>query len=80
MPGRWKPRVADRASVPVYFSNPDLLWATDFPAPRFGQGAFAAALRTLYQQVSLSDILAHITLDAKSLLRFREISNHDNLL
>ncbi|KAK9914891.1 hypothetical protein WJX75_001967 [Coccomyxa subellipsoidea] len=52
VPGRWKPRVADRASVPVYFSNPDLLWATDFPAPRFGQGAFAAALRTLYRQTT----------------------------
>ena len=50
--GRWKyPGDRDRVSVPVYFSNPDLLWATDYPAPRFGQGAFAAALRELHQQV-----------------------------
>ena len=56
VPGRWKPSEADRAAVPVYFSNPDLLWAADFPAPRFGQGAFAAALRTLYHQVILAVI------------------------
>lgn len=39
--------------VPLYFSNPDLLWANEHPAPRFGQGAFAAALGTLYQQVGV---------------------------
>lgn len=50
--GRWKcAKEGDGVHVPVYFSNPDLLWATDYPAPRFGQGAFAAALRELYQQV-----------------------------
>lgn len=49
--GRWKLREAERAPVPVYFSNPDLLWATDHTAPRFGQGAFAAAFRLLYKQV-----------------------------
>lgn len=50
--GRWKrPGDSNRVPVPVHFSNPDLLWATDYPAPRFGQGAFAAALRELHQQV-----------------------------
>ena len=39
-------------AVQVYFSNPDVLWANEHPAPRFGQGAFAAALRALYRQVS----------------------------
>ncbi|EIE22207.1 HAD-superfamily hydrolase [Coccomyxa subellipsoidea C-169] len=46
-------------AVPVYFSNPDLLWAADFPAPRFGQGAFAAALRTLFALQTTGGELEH---------------------
>jgi HAD superfamily hydrolase (TIGR01456 family) len=38
--------------VDVFFSNPDLLFANEFPAPRFGQGAFAACLEALHQRVS----------------------------
>ncbi len=30
--------------VQLYFSNPDLLWANEFPRSRFGQGAFAHAV------------------------------------
>ncbi len=37
--------------IPLFFSNPDLLWANEHPAPRFGQGAFAAALHALYEKV-----------------------------
>jgi hypothetical protein len=36
---------------PVYFSNPDLVFANDFPTPRLGQGAFAAAVQAVYAQV-----------------------------
>eukprot|EP01026_Neomeris_dumetosa_P056524 TRINITY_DN5171_c0_g1_i7.p2 TRINITY_DN5171_c0_g1~~TRINITY_DN5171_c0_g1_i7.p2 ORF type:complete len:250 (-),score=25.60 TRINITY_DN5171_c0_g1_i7:593-1342(-) len=39
-------------TIPIYFSNPDLVWANDFPLPRFGQGAFSTALNTLYQEVT----------------------------
>ena len=35
--------------VPVYFSNPDLLWKTQHPFPRFGQGAFRIALEAVYK-------------------------------
>jgi HAD superfamily hydrolase (TIGR01456 family) len=34
--------------VEVFFSNPDLLWANEWPAPRFGQGAFGACLAALH--------------------------------
>jgi len=34
--------------VPVHFSNPDVLWKTQHPFARFGQGAFKIALRALY--------------------------------
>lgn len=32
----------------LYFSNPDLTWATSYPLPRVAQGAFAAALRGMW--------------------------------
>lgn len=40
------------APVPIHFSNPDLLWANQHPDPRFGQGAFKAALETLYAHMT----------------------------
>lgn len=43
--------------IDVYFSNPDLLWANEYPVPRFGQGAFASCVRTLYQQVTGKQLL-----------------------
>jgi len=47
--GRWPSDYAPRP--PVYFSNPDLVFANDFPTPRLGQGAFAAAVQAVYAQV-----------------------------
>lgn len=37
---------------PIYFSNPDLLWANEFPRPRFGQGAFQEAVKANYLRVT----------------------------
>mmetsp|Transcript_59084 Transcript_59084/g.115918 ORF Transcript_59084/g.115918 Transcript_59084/m.115918 type:complete len:504 (+) Transcript_59084:92-1603(+) len=34
--------------IPLYFSNPDVLWKTQFPHPRFGQGAFRLALEAVF--------------------------------
>ena len=39
--------------VPLYYSNPDIIYANEFPAPRFGQGCFAAALDAVYAAVRL---------------------------
>jgi hypothetical protein len=36
----------------VYIGHADLLWANDFPRPRFGLGAFGVALETLYQRAT----------------------------
>lgn len=47
---------AGSSPIPVYFSNPDLLWANEHPRPRFGQGAFAAALDALHRQVTGSPL------------------------
>lgn len=51
--GRRPDQVPTESSpVHVYFSNPDLLWANQFPCPRFGQGAFAACVETLFERVT----------------------------
>ncbi|KAI0172836.1 putative HAD superfamily hydrolase [Hypoxylon sp. FL1284] len=36
----------------LYFSNPDLLWSAAYHLPRFGQGAFQAALAGVWDQVT----------------------------
>ena len=42
---------ADGARPPVelVFCNPDLLWTSDFPRPRLGQGAFREAFQAVYK-------------------------------
>lgn len=37
---------------PLYFSNPDLLWSAAYHLPRFGQGAFQAALAGVWHEVT----------------------------
>ncbi|KAJ8654429.1 TIGR01456 family HAD hydrolase [Lichtheimia ornata] len=34
--------------IPVYFSNNDVVWSTEFPVPRLGQGSFKAAIEHVY--------------------------------
>ncbi|XDG07898.1 hypothetical protein ABKA04_007513 [Annulohypoxylon sp. FPYF3050] len=36
----------------LFFSNPDLFWSAAYPLPRFGQGAFQAALAGVWDQVT----------------------------
>ncbi|KAI1638080.1 Haloacid dehalogenase-like hydrolase-domain-containing protein [Biscogniauxia mediterranea] len=36
----------------LYFSNPDLFWSSANPLPRFGQGAFHAALAGIWHRVT----------------------------
>ena len=35
--------------VELVFCNPDLLWKSDFPQPRIGQGAFREAFQAVYK-------------------------------
>ncbi|KAG1470748.1 hypothetical protein G6F56_002503 [Rhizopus delemar] len=42
--------------VPLYWSNNDLIWSTDFPAPRLGQGAFKNAVEGLYLTLTGSEL------------------------
>lgn len=51
--GRRMEDVPDEApQVDLFFSNPDLLWANEHSAPRFGQGAFMTCLEALYTKAS----------------------------
>ncbi|KAI0325483.1 HAD-superfamily hydrolase [Cubamyces sp. BRFM 1775] len=37
------------APIELVFCNPDLLWKSDFPQPRLGQGAFREAFQAVYK-------------------------------
>lgn len=37
------------SQIPIYFSNPDLLWSNEFPVPRFAQGAFRMSMMHIYE-------------------------------
>ncbi|KAI5300453.1 hypothetical protein KEM56_002450 [Ascosphaera pollenicola] len=37
---------------PLYFSNPDLVWAATYPQPRLGQGGFIAALEGTWKALT----------------------------
>lgn len=41
-----------KPSIPIYFSNADLQWVSDFGLPRFGQGSFIKTVETLYEAVT----------------------------
>ncbi|KAI8143055.1 HAD-like domain-containing protein [Fennellomyces sp. T-0311] len=38
--------------VPIYFSNNDIIWSTEFPTPRLGQGSFKMALEGVYKTLT----------------------------
>ncbi|EJS42833.1 YKR070W [Saccharomyces arboricola H-6] len=41
-----------KPSIPIYFSNQDLLWANPYKLNRFGQGAFRLLVRRLYSELN----------------------------
>ncbi|KAI9318941.1 HAD-like domain-containing protein [Dichotomocladium elegans] len=38
--------------MPLYFSNNDIIWSTEFPVPRLGQGSFKVALEGVYNTLT----------------------------
>ncbi|SCU85450.1 LAFA_0D15720g1_1 [Lachancea sp. 'fantastica'] len=41
-----------KPSVPIYFSNNDLVWANQYSLNRIGQGAFRTVIETLYSRLN----------------------------
>jgi len=57
--GRSRP--ADGATpVELIFCNPDLLWRSEFPRPRLGQGAFREAFQAVFKVCHLLFFLIEI--------------------
>ncbi|KAI9224829.1 HAD-like domain-containing protein [Blastocladiella britannica] len=42
--------------TPIYFSNPDFLWANEYPVARFGQRALRVALEAVWKELTGSDL------------------------
>ncbi|GMM32421.1 hypothetical protein DAMA08_051660 [Martiniozyma asiatica (nom. inval.)] len=42
----------DAPSIPIIWSNIDFLWSAGYSLPRFGQGAFRTAVRSIYKQLT----------------------------
>ncbi|KAK7202557.1 HAD-like domain-containing protein [Myxozyma melibiosi] len=49
-----------KQTVPIYFSNDDLLWANEYPLPRFGQGAFRRGIETIFREYTGSEMQSTI--------------------
>lgn len=49
--------VSSEPSVPIFFSNNDLLWTNNYNLNRFGQGAFRNLVRTLYSSMNNGNLL-----------------------
>ncbi|KAG2447091.1 hypothetical protein HYH02_007840 [Chlamydomonas schloesseri] len=67
VPARSPSAAAAAAAAPVrlVFSNPDLLWANEFPKNRFGQGAFAHMVLSLYSRLTGGGRPPHVTFYGK---------------
>lgn len=52
----------EKPAIPIYFSNDDLLWPSDYKLPRLGQGAFRIIVERLYQELNGSNGLENVIL------------------
>ncbi|KAF9941280.1 hypothetical protein BGZ65_004306 [Modicella reniformis] len=41
-----------KQTVPLYFSNSDLVWSNEYPTPRFAQGTFRTCLERIYKDMT----------------------------
>ncbi|ORY35621.1 HAD-like domain-containing protein [Naematelia encephala] len=42
--------------IPLVFTNPDVIWGSDYPLPRLGMGAFRIALEAIYKTLTGRDL------------------------
>ncbi|KAF9581637.1 hypothetical protein BGW38_001272 [Lunasporangiospora selenospora] len=45
-----------KQSVPLFFSNSDLVWSNEYPTPRFAQGTFRTCLERIYKDMTGHDL------------------------
>ncbi|KAL8835049.1 MAG: hypothetical protein Q9170_003478 [Blastenia crenularia] len=63
--GTQSSRPTTNTQVPLYFSNPDLHWASQYHLPRLGQGGFQAAFKGVWDAVTGGKIPLNYTLIGK---------------
>ncbi|KAI9637331.1 HAD-like domain-containing protein [Dioszegia hungarica] len=51
-----KKGVPDGKEIPLILTNPDFIWPTDYPVPRFGMGAFRTGLDAVYKELTGCDL------------------------
>lgn len=61
---------SSKPSIPIYFSNGDLQWATNYPHSRFGQGAFIKTVTGLYEAVTEGHKLTHTVIGKPTILTY----------
>lgn len=47
--------------LPIFWSNPDLLWGNDYPEPRYGQGAFQEAFKAVWKRTTGRELTNSLT-------------------
>ncbi|OJD19698.1 TIGR01456 family HAD hydrolase [Emergomyces pasteurianus Ep9510] len=63
---------------PLYFSNPDLLWAAKYHQPRLGQGAFKASLEGVWAAITGGASLTKTVIGKPCELTYRFAENRLN--
>ncbi|KAL8936386.1 MAG: hypothetical protein Q9216_004959 [Gyalolechia sp. 2 TL-2023] len=63
--GTQNPSRQPTQQVPLYFSNPDLHWASQYHLPRLGQGGFQAAFKGVWDAVTDGKLPLQYTLIGK---------------
>lgn len=62
--------ISSKPHLPIYFSNPDLIWANEYHLPRLGQGGFRAAFQGV--MVSLKNAQkSHRAMEGLPLLQYK---------
>ncbi|KAI9143394.1 HAD-like domain-containing protein [Paraphysoderma sedebokerense] len=56
-----EPQLFEKQQIPIYFSNPDFIWANEFPLPRFAAGAFKDCLEVLWNKLTGNPLTVSIT-------------------
>ncbi|KAF9921648.1 hypothetical protein FBU30_008289 [Linnemannia zychae] len=41
-----------KQSVPIYFTNPDIVWSNEYPVPRLGEGTFRVCLENIFRNLT----------------------------
>ncbi|CDO94966.1 unnamed protein product [Kluyveromyces dobzhanskii CBS 2104] len=73
--GTLRKGTSEQPSIPIYFSNDDLLWANHYHLNRFGQGAFRIIINSLYSKLNGGKKLNDVSIGKPTKLSY-DFANH----